>query len=283
MSERTAGKWVKRYLAEGKAGLLDRSSAPHEVHNRTPEDRIQLIGVLRGLRMSAAEIAELLSMPETTVSGILTRTGLGRLGRLGMEPARRYERSRPGELLHIDVKKLGRIEGGAGHRVVGRQRQRRNPTRTDAAGVRRCRVGYECVHVCVDDATRLAYVEVLSDEKATTAVSFLRRAIAFYRSHGVSRRARDDRQRLGLSLRDPRDRLPGARDPTPAHPPLQAPDKRQGRALHPHDARRLGLRRDLPKLGRAHCGARGLAMALQLQTTPRLPRPKTTRQLGSPS
>jgi hypothetical protein len=118
-------------------------------------------------------------MPETTVSGILTRSGLGRLGRLGMEPAQRYERSRPGELIHIDVKKLGRIAGVAGHRIVGRQRRRRNPTRTDAAGVRRMSVGYECVHVCVDDATRLAYVEVLADEKAITAIGFLRRAVRF--------------------------------------------------------------------------------------------------------
>jgi transposase InsO family protein len=103
-----------------------------------------------------------------------------------MEPAHRYECSRPGELLHIDVKKLGRIVGGAGHRVVGRQRRRRNPTRTDRSGVRRSQVGYECVHVCVDDATRLAYVEVLADEKATTAIGFLRRAVRFYRRHGVS-------------------------------------------------------------------------------------------------
>jgi transposase InsO family protein len=125
-------------------------------------------------------------MPETTVSGILTRSGLGRLGRLGMEPAQRYERSRPGELIHIDVKKLGRIVGGAGHRVVGRQRRRHNPRKTDGSGVPRKSVGYECVHVCVDDATRLAYVEVLKDEKATTAIGFLRRAVRFYRRHGVT-------------------------------------------------------------------------------------------------
>jgi transposase InsO family protein len=185
VSERTAGKWARRYRQEGELGLLDRPSAPREVHNRTDERRIALICQLRGLRMTGAEIAEVLGMPETTVSGILTRSGLGRLGRLGMEPACRYECSRPGELVHIDVKKLGRIERGAGHRIVGRQRQLRNPTRTDAAGVRRSYVGYECVHVCVDDATRLAYVEVLADEKATTAVGFLRRALAFYRRHGI--------------------------------------------------------------------------------------------------
>jgi transposase InsO family protein len=186
VSEPTARKWAQRFRAEGEAGLLDRPSAANCVHNRTPEDRIQVICALRRLRMTGAEIAEALGMAETTVSGILTRSGLGRLGRLGMEPAHRYECSRPGELLHIDVKKLGRIVGGAGHRVVGRQRQRRNPTRTDRSGVRRSQVGYECVHVCVDDATRLAYVEVLADEKATTAIGFLRRAVRFYRRHGVS-------------------------------------------------------------------------------------------------
>ena len=183
VSERTAGKWARRYRSEGELGLHDRSSAPQDVHNRTCERTRQLICSLRRLRMTGAEIAEVLGMPGTTVSGILTRCGLGRLGRLGMEPARRYERSRPGELLHIDVKKLGRIEGGAGHRVAGRRRG--NPTKTDGSGIRRRQVGWECVHVCIDDATRLAYVEVLGNEKATTAVGFLRRALAYYRRHGV--------------------------------------------------------------------------------------------------
>ncbi len=181
VSEPTARKWVARFLAEGEVGLLDRPSVARCVHNRTPEDRIEAICACG--RFTGAELAEIFRMPETTVSGILTRVGLGRLGRLGLEPARRYERSRPGELVHIDVKKLGRIEGGAGHRIAGRPRG--NRTRTDGSGVRRAQVGWEAVHVCVDDATRLAYVEVLGDEKATTAVAFLRRALAFYRRHGV--------------------------------------------------------------------------------------------------
>ena len=87
-------------------------------------------------------------------------------------------------MIHIDVKKLGRIEGGAGHRIMGR-RNRRTKTRKDAAGVDRRQIGWECVHVCVDDCTRLAYVEVLADEKAQTAIGFLGRAVAFYRSHGA--------------------------------------------------------------------------------------------------
>jgi transposase InsO family protein len=185
VSEPTARKWVARYRSEGEAGLLDRPSAAHHVHNRTSEDRVQVIAALRRLRMTGAEIAEILRMPVTTVSGVLTRSGLGRLGRLGIEPARRYERSRPGELLHIDVKKLGRIAGGVGKRISGRRRHW-NPTRTDAAGTPRKTTGWEFCHVCVDDATRLAYVEVLPDERATTAVGFLRRAIRFYRRHGIT-------------------------------------------------------------------------------------------------
>jgi transposase InsO family protein len=124
-------------------------------------------------------------MALSTVSGILSRIGMGKLGRLGLEPAVRYERERPGELIHIDVKKLGRIHGGAGKRVTGIHR---NPwlERTDADGVRRKVVGWEYVHIAIDDCTRLAYAEVLSDEKATTVVAFLRRAVAFYVRHGMT-------------------------------------------------------------------------------------------------
>ena len=111
---------------------------------------------------------------------------MGRLGRLGLEPAQRYERQRPGELVHIDVKKFGRIQGGAGKRVRDGQRQHYNPRRRDAAGVKRNTVGWEYVHVAVDDATRLAYVEVLDDEKGSTATGFLRRAVAFYAGHGIT-------------------------------------------------------------------------------------------------
>jgi transposase InsO family protein len=184
VSERTAGGWVRRFRAEGRAGLLDRSSAPKRVHNRTSERRVQVIAALRRLRMTGAEIAEVLGMPETTVSGILTRIGMGRLGRLGLEPACSYERKRPGELIHVDVKKLGRIEGGAGWRVRDR-RQHYNRTFTDRDGHRRNTVGWEYVHVAVDDATRLAYVEVLADEKAKTAIGFLGRAVRFFRRHGI--------------------------------------------------------------------------------------------------
>jgi transposase InsO family protein len=182
VSAKTAGKWVRRYRAEGEAGLLDRSSTPKHVHNATAPERVEAIIALRRVRLTGPEIAEALEMPTSTVSAVLKRIGLGKLSRLEpAEPIRRYERSRPGELIHIDVKKLGRISAkGAGHRVTGK---RNTQIRRRKGGA--LRTGWERVHVCVDDATRLAYVEVLPDEKATTAIGFLRRAVAFYRSHGV--------------------------------------------------------------------------------------------------
>jgi transposase InsO family protein len=183
VSDRTCSKWVARFRAEGDGGLRDRSSAPHRIPHRTPPDRVEIIELLRRLRMTASEIAECLQMALSTVSAVLDRIGLGKLSRLDpLEPPNRYQRRHAGELLHIDVKKLGKING-AGWRVTGnrasqnanrRQRRRGGPA------------GWEFVHVCVDDATRLAYAEVRADEKATTAVGFLRRAIAFYAAHGIS-------------------------------------------------------------------------------------------------
>jgi transposase InsO family protein len=183
VSERTCSKWVARYRAEGELGLLDRSSAPGRVHNRTDDQLVALLASLRRLRFTAPELADLLELPVSTISGILKRIGLGKLGRLGLEPAQRYQRQRPGELIHIDVKKLGRIHGGAGKRYGYR---RAVPKRADLSGVRRRVTGWDAVHVAVDDATRLAYVEVLPDEKATTAVGFLHRATAFYQRHGIT-------------------------------------------------------------------------------------------------
>jgi transposase InsO family protein len=183
VSVRCARKWVGRYRAEGELGLLDRSSAPLSIPHRTEEERVQAIAALRRLRFTGPEIAETLGMALSTVSGILTRIGMGRLGRLGLEPAVRYERQRPGELIHIDVKKLGRIKGGAGKRVTGKPRH--NWERSDRSGTRRKQVGWEYVHIAIDDCTRLAYAEVLPDEKANSAVAFLRRARAFYRRYGI--------------------------------------------------------------------------------------------------
>jgi transposase InsO family protein len=183
VSDRTCAKWVARYQAEGEAGLRDRSSAPWSIPHRTPAERVEVIALLRRLRMTGAEIAGCLGMALSTVSAVLERIGLGKLSRLGpLEPPNRYERRHAGELLHIDIKKLGRIpQGRAGHRVHGQRGLQRSP-RKDGKRV----VGWEFVHVCVDDATRLAYAEVLGDEKASTAVAFLRRAVAFYAAHGIT-------------------------------------------------------------------------------------------------
>jgi transposase InsO family protein len=185
VSVRCARKWASRYRLEGDGGLFDRSSAPRRVANRTPSERVETIVALRKLRMTAAEIAEMLQMALSTVSGILRRVGLGRLGRIGLERPIRYERSRPGELVHVDVKRLGRIQGGAGKRVRGGLRKHWNPARIDAEGRRRLTVGWEFVHIAIDDHSRLAYAEVLPDEKAQTAIGFLRRAAAFYARYGI--------------------------------------------------------------------------------------------------
>jgi transposase InsO family protein len=181
VSVRCAGKWVGRYRRDGEVGLFDRSSAPRRVANRTPDDRVAVIVLLRQLRMTAAEIAETLRMPLSTVSVVLRRQGVGRLGRIGLEQPTRYERQKPGELVHIDVKKLGRIRG-VGHRISG---NRASQGKTRINGRQTGVAGWEYVHVAVDDYSRLAYVEVLPDERASTAAAFLRRAIAFFARYGI--------------------------------------------------------------------------------------------------
>ena len=185
ISERTARKWLARFRAEGPGGLMDRSSAPHVVANRTDPDTVAAICALRRLRFSAPELAELLDLPCSTVSAVLKRCGMGTLGRLGLEPAQRYERERPGELIHIDVKKLGRIHGGAGKRITGRKRNADKRV-IDLDGKQRKVIGWDYVHIAVDDATRLAYAEVLGDERGATAAAFLRRAVAFFERHGIT-------------------------------------------------------------------------------------------------
>jgi transposase InsO family protein len=183
VSERTAGKWVRRFRSEGLAGLRDRSSAPRRRPSRTPAERVEAIRKLRLLRLTAAEIAELLSMALATVSRWLKRIGLGKRSRLEPpEPPNRYERARPGELVHVDIKKLGRFQR-PGKRVTGHQRGR--ASKTTAAGRGRGAVGWDFVHVCVDDATRLAYVEVLPDERGASAAAFLERAVAWFADRGV--------------------------------------------------------------------------------------------------
>jgi transposase InsO family protein len=176
VSVKTARKWVRRYHEHGEAGLVDRSSVPHRQPAKTPVDRIEAIELLRRIWMTADEIAECLEMALSTVSRWLKRIGLGKRSRLEPpEPPNRYERKRPGELVHLDVKKLGRFER-PGHRVTGSRSDRRDQGKR----------GWEFVHVCVDDATRLAYAEVLGDERGLTAAGFLRRAAAWFGSMGIT-------------------------------------------------------------------------------------------------
>ncbi len=174
VSERTAAKWLARYRTEGPDGLVDRPSTPLTSPTRVPEDRIAVIVGLRRLRMTAGEIAECLSMLISTVSALLQRIGLGKRSALEpFEPPNRYERRHPGELVHIDIKKLGMI-GRAGKRVLGQ-----------GPGRRTIGAGWEFVHVAVDDVTRLAYVEVLENEKTSSAIGFLRRAVRFFDGYGI--------------------------------------------------------------------------------------------------
>ena len=170
VSERTAAKWVARWRAEGEGGLLDRSSAPRARPTQLAADRLRVIKALRRLRMTAAEIAECLCMALSTVSRWLRRIGLGKRSRLEPpEPANRYERKRPGELIHVDVKKLGRILR-PGHRVTGNRRDRF----TDARGYGVA--GWEFCHVCVDDARRRATTPTTASMSGATFSPQCRRA-----------------------------------------------------------------------------------------------------------
>ena len=180
-SERTASKWIRRYR-EGDHELIDRSSRPGRSPNRLAAERVRVIEVLRRLRMTAAEIAEILRLPLSTVSLWLKRIGLGKRSRLEPpEPPNRYERRHPGELVHVDIKMLGRIRG-AGHRVTG---SRASQKRTRREGRLRGVAGWEYVHVMVDDHSRLAYAEVLDGLTSSCAVAFLRRAVAWFAERGV--------------------------------------------------------------------------------------------------
>jgi transposase InsO family protein len=186
-SERTAAKWLRRYR-EGDHELLDRSSRPLRSPHRLPADRVQAIEALRRLRMTAAEIAEILLLPLSTVSLWLSRLGLGKRSRLTPpEPPNRYERLHPGELVHVDIKRLARISvRGAGHRVLG---HRASQYSRRIAGRNTRFTGHEYVHVMIDDYSRLAYAEVLDDLTAACAIAFLRRAVVWYAERGVDVRA----------------------------------------------------------------------------------------------
>lgn len=174
LSRRTVAKWVRRHRLEGAQGLLDRSSAPRHRPRQTASSLEQRVLALRRQRLVGLAIARQVALPRSTVGAILRRHGLGRLQALDPSPELvRYERETPGEIVHLDTKKLARIVK-VGHRIHGDRRRT-----TDGAG-------WEYAHIAIDDHSRLSYVEVLADEKAVTTVGFVERALAFYASHGVA-------------------------------------------------------------------------------------------------
>ena len=176
VSAKTASKWVERFRTEGPAGLEDRSSRPHRLRRPTPETVCARIVELRRQRWTGKQIAGEVGVSQATVSRVLRRAGLARLRDLEpVEPVRRYQRQHPGELIHLDIKKLGRFDH-PGHRVTGSR-----------VGQSRSRgIGWEYVHVCIDDASRVAFSQILPDEKQGSAVAFLKAAVAYYRSLGVA-------------------------------------------------------------------------------------------------
>jgi transposase InsO family protein len=183
VSRATAYKWLARYRTEGVAGLVDRSSRPHHSPLRTDSlVEAQIIALRRERRLGPARIAAVLDLAPSTVHRVLTRHDMPRLAWLDRptgEPIRRYERARPGELLHVDVKKIGRLRPGGGWRAHGRDSLERRQARYGT------RVGYEYIHAAIDDHTRLAYAEIHPDETAETCAGFLRRAAAWFAAHGI--------------------------------------------------------------------------------------------------
>ncbi len=185
VTERTVYRWLERWRDGGAPGLFDRSSRPHRSPTQLPVHKVEAIRALRKLRMTAAQIAEVLGLALSTVSAWLKRIGLGKRSRLEPpEPPNRYERRHPGELVHVDIKTLGRISArGAGHRVLGHRKSQFH------AGHQRRVTGFEYVHVMIDDHSRLAYAEVLPTLTARCAVDFLRRGVAWFAARGVTIRA----------------------------------------------------------------------------------------------
>ncbi len=173
---RTVRKWVCRFQTEGREGLTDRSSRPQRLYRPTPAAAVEQVERLRRQRLTGQQIAADLGLSPATVSRILKRLGLNRIRDLEpAEPVRRYEREHPGDMIHIDIKKLGRFDK-VGHRITG-----------DRTGQSKSRgVGWEFVHVCIDDASRVAFSQILPDEKAVSATAFLKASVAYYASLGVT-------------------------------------------------------------------------------------------------
>jgi transposase InsO family protein len=187
----TARKWAARWRTEGSAGMQDRSSRPRSSPTRTPRPVVRQIVRLRWRhRLGPVQIGGQLGMPASTVHAVLVRCRLNRLSRIDRvtgEPIRRYEHDHPGSLIHVDVTKFGNIPDGGGHRFVGRQQGRRNKRTTPGLPRNGYRplTGTAYLHTVLDDHSRLAYVEICRDEKATTAAGVLQRAVAWFADRGI--------------------------------------------------------------------------------------------------
>ena len=247
---KTVRKWCYRHAAEGEAGLLDRSSRPHRSPSRLAEEAAAEIEALRRQCLPGPAIARRLGRPVSTVGLFLRRCGLGRLTALEPKPETiRYQKERPGELIHIDIKKLGRIDG-VGHRIT-----------RDRAGRPGARAGSTCTSASTMLQARLHRAPARRSQES--AVAFLDRALAWFASLGVTvERVMTEN---GVAYQEPclPQGLPGGQAQAQAHPALHAPDQRQGRALHPDQLARMGLSPSLRQLGRARCRHAALAPRLQ--------------------
>ena len=261
-SRQTVDKWVGRYAAEGAAGLEDRSSRPHASPAKTPE-RVEkkICRLRRSGRLGPARLAGRVGVPASTVHRVLVRHGLNRLAWIDRptgERVRRYEKAHPGELVHVDVKKVAKVPPGGGWRAHGRGSPK-------AKRAKRKRRGYTYLHVAVDDHSRVAYVEAHDNDKAVTAAAFWRNARDWFNRLNVGIDAVMDRQRPQLHLRQIRRSARREPHQASAHPPLPAPDQRQSRAVQPHPRRGVPLQLQVP-----------------LRTRPQTPPPRLDAHLQSP-
>ena len=279
----TAARWAGRYRDWARPGMVDRSSRPHRSPSQTPtrtERRIIKVRVLR--RWGPARIGYLLGLHPSTVHRVLTRYGLAKLRWLDRPTGRvirRMESAHCGDLVHVDVKKLGKIPAGGGWRMLGRTAGNHNARADKSSGVedqhRQPVRGYHFLHTAIDGHSRLAYSELLADERKETAAAFWLRANAWFTDMRHHSAKSVDRQRLLLPItRFPRR---ARRYRAPPHPALSAPDQRQSGAIPPHPGRRMGLRPALPQRRRTLRGVPTLATHLQSPPRPHRTRRPTTR------
>jgi transposase InsO family protein len=283
VSWRTASKWAARYRAGGEAGMADRTSRPRHQPHRTPAPVVRkIVHLHRKRRWGPVAIADELGLAASTVHAVRVRCRLNRLSHLDRitgEAVRRYEYPPPGDMLHVDVKKLGNVPDGGGRRYLGRQAGDRN--RAATAGKPRNKhhnplIGTAFVHTVIDDHSRVAYAEIHNDETAATATSVLRNATTGFAARGVStRRVLSDNGSAYQShlWRDTCAELGIRRE---EDPPLPATNQRQDRTIPPHPGRRLGLHPPLPIRTRTPSSPTPLAPLLQSPPTPLSHRRQTT-------